>query len=102
IRQILGRATWKLLHTVTMRFPEHPTQDERDALESYLYLFGRLYPCGECAKGFQALLKRLPPQTESRRAAALWGCNFHNAVNEHLHKPLFNCADLEKVYDCGC
>ncbi|KAI0071797.1 FAD-dependent thiol oxidase [Panus rudis PR-1116 ss-1] len=66
----LGRATWKLLHTMTLRFPEDPTEDERNALSSYFYLLSRLYPCGECAQEFQQLLKRFPPQTSSRRAAA--------------------------------
>lgn len=39
-----------------------PTQDERNALESYFYLQARLYPCGECASEFQQLLKKNPPQ----------------------------------------
>ncbi|KAA1470457.1 hypothetical protein DENSPDRAFT_836252 [Dentipellis sp. KUC8613] len=98
----LGRATWKLLHTITLRYPETPTQDERDALDSYFHLLSRLYPCGECAAEFQQLLKRFPPQTSSRRTAALWLCHVHNQVNERLHKPIFDCAHLDATYDCGC
>ncbi|KAG1746399.1 ERV/ALR sulfhydryl oxidase domain-containing protein [Suillus lakei] len=98
----LGRATWKLLHTMTLRYPEHPTQDERDALNSYLHLTSRLYPCGECAAEFQELLKRFPPQTGSRLAASLWLCSVHNEVNERLGKPSFDCAHLDETYDCGC
>lgn len=66
-------------HTVTLRFPEvmiyivvighainlllqHPTRDEREALDSYFRLTSRLYPCGECAEEFQELLKQFPPQ----------------------------------------
>ncbi|KAG2043851.1 ERV/ALR sulfhydryl oxidase domain-containing protein [Suillus americanus] len=98
----LGRATWKLLHTMTLRYPEHPTQDERDALNSYLHLTSRLYPCGECAAEFQELLKKFPPQTGSRLAASLWLCSVHNKVNERLGKPLFDCAHLDETYDCGC
>jgi hypothetical protein len=44
---------------------QHPNQDERDALNSYLHLTSRLYPCGECATEFQELLKRFPPQVNS-------------------------------------
>jgi len=98
----LGRATWKLLHTMTLRYPEKPTQDERDALESYFHLSARLYPCGECAAEFQMLLKKFPPQTASRQSAAGWLCFLHNQVNERLHKPEFDCADLDAAYDCGC
>lgn len=98
----LGRATWKLLHTMTLRYPEEPTQDERDALDNYFHLFSRLYPCGECAAEFQQLLKKFPPQTSSRRAAATWLCVVHNQVNARLHKPEFDCANLDATYDCGC
>ncbi|KAF7351001.1 Sulfhydryl oxidase [Mycena sanguinolenta] len=98
----LGRATWKLLHTMTLRYPEKPTPDEREALSSYFYLFSRLYPCGECAAEFQMLLKKHPPQTASRLSASLWLCALHNIVNERLHKLEFDCAHLDETYDCGC
>jgi len=98
----LGRASWKLLHTMTLRFPDRPSQDERHALESYFHLFSRLYPCGECAAEFQQLLKKYPPQTSSRKTASLWLCYIHNLVNERLKKPEFDCLTLDKTYDCGC
>lgn len=43
-RAELGRATWKYFHTVMARFPEKPTEDQQDALRSYIHLFARLYP----------------------------------------------------------
>ncbi|KAF9647717.1 hypothetical protein BDM02DRAFT_3097690 [Thelephora ganbajun] len=98
----LGRATWKLLHTMTLRYPEDPSLDEKEALNSYFHLFSRLYPCGECAAEFQMLLKKFPPQTSSRRSAALWLCTVHNEVNKRLKKSEFDCANLDATYDCGC
>ncbi|KAH8827876.1 ERV/ALR sulfhydryl oxidase domain-containing protein [Flagelloscypha sp. PMI_526] len=98
----LGRSTWKLLHTMTLRYPEHPTEDEREAFESYFHLLSRLYPCGECATEFQQLLKKYPVQTSSRRSAATWLCMLHNQVNDRLQKPEFDCAHLDDEYDCGC
>lgn len=61
-RAELGRAAWRVLHLMTLRFPDEPTPDQRDALKSYMHLFARLYPCGECAAEFQRLLKEYPPQ----------------------------------------
>ncbi|KIM31393.1 hypothetical protein M408DRAFT_327618 [Serendipita vermifera MAFF 305830] len=98
----LGRATWKLLHTMTLRFPEHPTEDEREALRSYIHLTSRLYPCGECAEEFQTLLKAHPPQTSSRKTASQWLCYVHNLVNKRLRKDQFDCTKLDDTYDCGC
>ncbi len=98
----LGRAAWKVLHTTMARFPDKPTQDESNALQSYVYLFARLYPCGECAEHFQQILKKYPPQTSSRSSAAAWMCFVHNVVNESKEKPIFDCANIGDFYDCGC
>ncbi|KIW72650.1 hypothetical protein PV04_00830 [Phialophora macrospora] len=98
----LGRAAWKVLHTTMARFPDKPTQDESDALKSYVYLFARLYPCGECAEHFQQILRKYPPQTSSRSSAAAWACFVHNVVNESKGKPVFDCANIGDFYDCGC
>ncbi|PLW14864.1 hypothetical protein PCANC_16914 [Puccinia coronata f. sp. avenae] len=98
----LGRATWKFMHTMTARFPEQPTADEREALKAFIYLFSRLYPCGDCARHFQELLKQYPPQTSSRNVASLHLCSLHNLVNERLGKPEYNCTSLLENYDCGC
>jgi hypothetical protein len=43
-RAELGRAAWKVLHTTFARFPETPTEEEQEALRSYVHLFQRLYP----------------------------------------------------------
>ncbi|KAL2858757.1 FAD dependent sulfhydryl oxidase Erv2 [Aspergillus pseudodeflectus] len=98
----LGRATWKYFHTMLARYPEEPTEEQQETLRSYIYLFARLYPCGECASHFQGHLKKYPPQVSSRNAAAGWGCFIHNEVNAMLHKPEFDCNKLGDFYDCGC
>ncbi|PSN65606.1 FAD-linked sulfhydryl oxidase-like protein ERV2 [Corynespora cassiicola Philippines] len=98
----LGRASWKVLHTTFARFPEKPTEDEKEALRSFVHLFQRLYPCGECAEHFGQVLAKYPPQVSSRSAAAMWGCYVHNIVNKRLHKPEFNCENIGDAYDCGC
>ncbi|KAL7793666.1 ERV/ALR sulfhydryl oxidase domain-containing protein [Trichoderma ceciliae] len=98
----LGRATWKFMHTMAARFPEEPSPEERKTLETFIYLFSRLYPCGDCAKHFRGLLAKYPPQTSSRNAAAGWLCFMHNQVNERLKKPIFDCNNIGDFYDCGC
>ncbi|KJZ73013.1 hypothetical protein HIM_07585 [Hirsutella minnesotensis 3608] len=98
----LGRATWKFLHTMVAKYPEKPTPDDRKTLELFFLSFGRLYPCGDCARHFRGLLKEMPPQTSSRNAAAGWLCEAHNRVNKRLKKPVFDCNNIGDFYDCGC
>lgn len=101
-RAELGRASWKLFHTMMARFPEKPTADESLALKTYIQLFARLYPCGDCARHFRGLLAKYPPQVSSRQAAAGWACFVHNEVNTRLEKEQFDCNNIGDFYDCGC
>ena len=98
----LGRAAWKLFHTIMGRFPDKPSKDESQALKDYIHLFARLYPCGECATHFQQILTKYPPQVSSRSSAAAWACFVHNEVNVSKGKPVFDCANIGDWYDCGC
>lgn len=102
VKAELGRAAWKLFHTTMARFPDAPTTDESEALRSYIHLFQRLYPCGECANHFGEILDRYPPQVSSRSAAAGWACHVHNEVNRSLQKDIFDCSKIGDFYDCGC
>ncbi|CUS22166.1 LAQU0S04e09692g1_1 [Lachancea quebecensis] len=101
-KQELGRASWKYFHTVLSRFPDEPTQEERGKLAQFLQLYAELYPCGECSYHFVQMLKKWPPQTSSRTAAALWGCHMHNRVNAYLEKDEYDCSKILEDYDCGC
>ncbi|KAI1134095.1 ERV/ALR sulfhydryl oxidase domain-containing protein [Hypoxylon sp. FL0543] len=102
IKAELGRSTWKFFHTMMARFPDKPTEEDSLALKTFIQLFARLYPCGDCARHFQKLLAQYPPQVSSRNAAAGWACFVHNQVNERLKKPLFDCNNIGDFYDCGC
>lgn len=102
LRAELGRASWKLFHTVLARYPDKPTKAERETLNTYIHLFAQVYPCGDCARHFIKLLEKYPPQTGSRKTAALWGCDVHNKVNKALKKPEYDCTTILEDYDCGC
>jgi len=64
----------------------------------------RIYPCGECATHFAALVRARPPDTTSGPALRAWACEAHNAVNASLGKPAFNCRLVGARWaplDCG-
>lgn len=98
----LGNAAWKLFHTILARYPDNPSELEQATLSQYIHLFARVYPCGDCARHFKGLLEKYPPQTSSRKTAALWGCHIHNKVNERLGKDQYDCTTILEDYDCGC
>ena len=91
----LGRSAWKLFHTIMARFPDKPTADQKAALQSYIHLFVRLYPCGECAEHFRQIVEKYPPQVSTRSTAAVWACHVHNEVNKSLKKESFSfCSEV--------
>lgn len=98
----LGNSAWRLFHTILARYPEKPSKQEQTTLNLYIHLFAQVYPCGDCARHFQGLLQKYPPQTKNRKTAALWGCHVHNKVNERLSKPEYDCTTILEDYDCGC
>lgn len=98
----LGRASWKYFHTLLARFPDEPTDEQREKLKQFIQLYAELYPCGECSHHFVKMLEKHPVQTSSRTAASMWGCFVHNKVNEYLNKEQFDCATVLENYDCGC
>ncbi|CDK26367.1 unnamed protein product [Kuraishia capsulata CBS 1993] len=98
----LGNAAWKLFHTILARYPDEPTSEQQTHLINYITSFAQVYPCGDCARHFAKLLEKYPPQTKSRKTAAVWGCHVHNKVNEHLKKPDYDCSHILEDYDCGC
>lgn len=98
----LGNSSWRLLHTILARYPETPSEEQKMVLKQFITLFAQIYPCGDCARHFQKLLQKFPPQIGSRKTAALWGCHIHNKVNERLNKEMYDCTTILTDYDCGC
>jgi len=101
-KEEIGRSTWRLLHTVTARYPNKPTEEQKQALKKWIYLLARLYPSGECAVEFSKILEKNPPDVESRDAASQWACKVHNIVNDALGKERFNCNLVGDRWKCGC
>ena len=90
-REEVGRATWLLLHTLAAQLPERPSRRQRADVRALVDALTRVYPCGECARHFAAVVRASPPATRSRADFARWLCDAHNVVNRSLGKPAFNC-----------
>ena len=96
----LGRSTWDLLHTISVYYPDKPTEQEKRDVQDMLASLSKTYPCEHCAADLRDDLKRHPPAVQSRSTFALWMCDMHNRVNTKLGKQLFDCDRvMERWYD---
>ncbi|ETO13228.1 hypothetical protein RFI_24146 [Reticulomyxa filosa] len=96
-RQQLGRHTWTLLHTQSVYYPEKPTDEEKQDMNTFLHVLAKVYPCKVCGADLQYLLEQYPPQLDSRNDFAYYMCVIHNKVNQQLNKPSFDCS-LDSIY----
>lgn len=102
-RAMLGKATWRLLHTMAAKYPENPTSLHQVRTLEFLILLSQLYPCDICSDHFQELISIHPPVLSSQKEFSEWLCFFHNTVNGKLGKPMFECNEnVDSEYDCGC
>jgi hypothetical protein len=67
----LGRATWVLLHTLAAQFPAQPTKHQRADVKTFITSLSKVYPCGECAKHFQQVVRYDSPLRTHMRPASL-------------------------------
>merc|ERR1711953_694822 len=51
-REELGRGTWNLIHSITFKYPESPSQDDKKDAMQFINLLAKLYPCQECSMHF--------------------------------------------------
>lgn len=91
----LGNSGWNILHSAGAVYPYEPTDEQKDAMEKFLYGFSFAYACNWCAYHMRTYLKENPPIVTDKHALSTYLCRFHNRVNEHLKKPEYDCDDID-------
>merc|ERR1719387_3025272 len=47
-RELLGRRTWFFLHTLAAKYPEEPSEADKDGVRHMFAALGQHYPCPLC------------------------------------------------------
>lgn len=89
--QKLGAASWTFLHSMAAKYPDIPTEEEKQDIAEFLKLFSHVYPCTWCASDFEKYITKHSPRVESKEELNRWLCEAHNHVNVKLGKPKFDC-----------
>ncbi len=97
-KAVIGRSYWTILHQMPSGMHDPPTQAEAVAFIGFLDASSEIYPCTTCRPGF-FWVKAHPPDLSTRNALSSWICDFHNAVNAHLGKPIHSCT-VVKAEEC--
>jgi FAD-linked sulfhydryl oxidase len=102
-KEIVGRSTWTLLHSIGAGLHDPPTLDEQTGITTIIRELSGIYPCIECRPGF-SYIDQNPPDFSFRAAFEKWLCSWHNAVSKLIGKDeiVCNSSKLHQAYQIGC
>eukprot|EP00916_Digyalum_oweni_P017204 GHVL01028150.1.p1 GENE.GHVL01028150.1~~GHVL01028150.1.p1 ORF type:complete len:146 (-),score=29.31 GHVL01028150.1:75-473(-) len=88
----IGRAGWKLLHSVAANYPEEPSEEDKKRTNSFYISFANVFPCHICREGIVNILENTrPPQLKNREELVMWMCEVHNDINEEVGHRKIKC-----------
>ena len=94
MKDIVGRATWVLLHNVAKNYKDVPTFFEKQKMINFIDGLSHIYPCNKCALHFRQHIVLHPPTVNSKNELSEWFCNIHNKINISQGKSVYDCSKL--------
>lgn len=82
---IWGPMTWTLLHSITLEYPDTPTEENKTNIKNFISSFGKVLPCEKCRINFDSHLIDLPltdTVLSSKKNFIKWMIDVHNSVNK--------------------
>lgn len=87
--RVWGPHAWIFLHSITLNYPQNPTEKEMDNYYNFFMMLRYVLPCDKCKGHYNDNLKKHPLTKQilsSRENVIKWLINIHNCVNEMTRK----------------
>jgi len=88
---IWGPLGWMTLHSVSINYPDTPTEIEKQICSRFIDMFGESITCHICKSHFLRMLQTYrslhPEYLNSKQNFFLFTVRAHNTVNKRLDKP---------------
>lgn len=97
---IWGRPFWFLLHTITLNYPNQPTEIDIADYSQFVRLFQKMLPCETCQQHFGEFIKQYPIEKylQKKEDFILWMNTAHNNVNKSNGKEEMSVNDMIEIY----
>jgi hypothetical protein len=86
-----GPLGWMTLHSISVLYPDEPTDIDKQILNQFMDAFGTTITCVHCRTHFIDMFngykRNIPSWSNSKRDLFLAICRMHNTVNKRLDKP---------------
>lgn len=87
----VGRAGWRLLHTLAANYPEEPHFHQKYAWYGVYETIATFYPCETCREHLWDNILRHGLHVQNHTDLNMFLCFLHNDVNKQNGKDLFPC-----------
>jgi hypothetical protein len=89
--KVWGPMGWMTLHSISVCYPEEPTDGDKSLLNEFMNAFGFTITCPSCNQHFSNMFngykRSFPTWNNSRKDLFIAICRMHNIVNKRLDKP---------------
>jgi hypothetical protein len=90
--KVWGPMGWMTLHSISVAYPDSPSESDKLILNSFMDSFGLTITCAICRQHFGTMFskykKSVPTWANSKQDIFLAICRLHNTVNKRLDKPI--------------
>lgn len=85
----IGSDSWTLLHSITSKYSDEPTEKEKSEMDRFLHLFGKFYPVEEHGEAMKRYITTNKIDTINKLKLNNWMNSFHNYINSKSKKESF-------------
>ena len=89
---VWGPMGWMTLHSISLLYPNEPSFNDKQILQSFLEDFANSITCPHCERHFKIMFENYrkvhPEWSSSKFQLFLFVSRAHNTVNKRLEKPL--------------
>mgnify|MGYP000904851637 FL=1 len=99
--EVWGPGAWTFLHSITMYYPDNPTNEQKMNHKDFFENLQNILPCPTCSKHYYDNLKKYPldEALESKDKLTKWLIDIHNEVNKKNNKRTYSYEEVIKIYD---
>ena len=98
---IWGPHAWFFLHSITLVYPDNPTEQEKKNYFDFFKTLGNILPCMICRENYKNHFLKHPlgKALHSKKDFQNWLVTIHNEVNKIHKKEKFTYSQFKKLYD---
>jgi hypothetical protein len=90
--KVWGPMGWMTLHSISVAYPDNPSEADKTILNSFMDSFGATITCINCRQHFATMFtgykNSVPTWANSKQDLFFAICRLHNTVNKRLDKPI--------------